>query len=161
VVSEAVSTGPAPRGRDDRSIVVAVDGSPSSKAALAWAGRYAALSGTPLVAVVAWEFPIQASWGMGPPLPEDFDPEGAARQVLEETVAEVLGDHAGIDLRLEVVRGHPSVVLTERSKSASLVVMGSRGHGAFTGMLLGSVSEFLATHAHCPVVVMRDHTATA
>jgi nucleotide-binding universal stress UspA family protein len=142
---------------DSGPVVVGVDGSDSSKAALAWAARYAELSGLPLIAVAAWQFPIETSWGMAPSLPEDFNPEAAARQMLEETRSEVVGDHSEIDLRLEVVRGHPSVELTERSKSASLVVVGSRGHGAFAGMLLGSVSEFLTTHAHCPVVVMRDH----
>ena len=142
---------------DNGPVVVGVDGSDSSKAALAWAVRYAERSGLPVVAVSAWQFPLETSWGMAPSLPEDFDPEGAARQMLEGAVSDALGDHVGIELRLEVVRGHPSVELTERSKSASLIVVGSRGHGAFTGMLLGSVSEFLTTHAHCPVVVMRDH----
>lgn len=142
-------------------VVVAVDGSDSSKAALAWAAHYARLSALPLVGLIVWQMPLEAGWGMAPSLPEDYDPEGSARQILEDTVAEVLGDHAGIDVRLEVVRGHPSVKLTEASESASLVVVGSRGHGAFSGMLLGSVSEFLTTHAHCPVVVMRDHAPAA
>jgi nucleotide-binding universal stress UspA family protein len=58
------------------------------------------------------------------------------------------------------VEGHLASVLTEQSKNASLIVVGSRGHGEFAGMLLGSVSEFLATHARCPVLVVREGLAT-
>ena len=137
-------------------VVVGVDGSPSSKEALAWAGRWAKLSGTSLLAVTAWSFPTMYGWGGPAPLPEDFDPEAIARGSLEESVSQVLGEHPGIEVTTEVAEAHPAVLLTELSKTASLVVVGCRGHGASTGMLLGSVSEFVITHAHCPVVVVRD-----
>jgi nucleotide-binding universal stress UspA family protein len=70
-------------------------------------------------------------------------------------VDEVLGSDPGIPLQLTVTEGHPSFVLTETAKGAELLVVGSRGHGAFAGMLLGSVSEYCASHARCPVVVVR------
>jgi len=146
-VSPAPSSGP---------VVVGVDGSASSKQALAWAARWAKLTGTSLVALTAWSLPTTYGWGGPAPLPEDFDPEGLARGSLEESVSQVLGGHPDIDVTTEVAEGHPALLLTERSKTASLVVVGSRGHGAFTGMLLGSVSEFVITHAGCPVVVVRD-----
>ena len=57
-----------------------------------------------------------------------------------------------------VVSGHPAPILVEASKGADLLVVGSRGHGEFVGMLIGSVSEYCATNAHCPVLV---HRATA
>jgi nucleotide-binding universal stress UspA family protein len=59
-------------------------------------------------------------------------------------------------VRTEVVEGHPALVLVEVSNGADLLVVGNRGHGGFAGMLLGSVSEHCVTHAHCPVLVMRD-----
>ena len=54
-----------------------------------------------------------------------------------------------------VVNGHPAPILVEASKGADLLVVGSRGHGEFVGMLIGSVSEYCATNAHCPVLVHR------
>ncbi|MGA2037092.1 MAG: universal stress protein [Acidimicrobiales bacterium] len=61
-----------------------------------------------------------------------------------------------MELTTVVMEGHPARVLPDESKTASLVVVASRGNGEFAGMLLGSVSEFLTTHAHCPVVVRGD-----
>jgi nucleotide-binding universal stress UspA family protein len=136
-----------------RSIVVGVDGSESAGTALRWAARQAALTGCRLTVVAAWEFPT--SYGWAPPWPADYNPQSDAAHMVERVVREVLGDDAGCEVATTAVEGHPALVLTEMSKSASLVVVGSRGHGEFSGMLLGSVSEFLTTHAHCPVVVVR------
>jgi nucleotide-binding universal stress UspA family protein len=88
-------------------------------------------------------------------LPADMDFAADAKQLLEESVGAVLGAHPEIAATTEVVEGHPALVLVDASKTAALLVVGSRGHGEFTGMLLGSVSEFLSTHAHCPVVIIR------
>lgn len=134
-------------------IVAGVDGSSCSKLALKWASRQAELTGLPLSVVVAWEFP--ASYGWAPPWPADYDPKRDAKALVEDVVDEVLGSAARIGLSTEVIQGNPAVALCEESKRAELVVVGSRGHGEFAGMLLGSVSEFLVTHAHCPVVVVR------
>jgi nucleotide-binding universal stress UspA family protein len=135
-------------------IVVGIDGSPSSLAALEWAARQAALTGSTLDVVTTWEWP--ASYGMGfSYLPPDYDPAGDARRVLDDVVKPVSGTYPEIAIRLIVVEGHPAPALVEASRGADLLVVGSRGHGEFAGMLLGSVSEHCATKAHCPVLVIR------
>lgn len=135
-------------------IVVGVDGSERSKMALAWAGRYATLTGTPLVAMAIWHQPTNFGWL--PPPPENWNPEEDTLAMLEQIVKEVLGSEFSAPLTNSVVVGSPAHALTEASETASLVVVGSRGHGEVAGILLGSVSEYLVTHAHCPVVVVRD-----
>jgi len=134
-------------------IVVGVDGSDPAKRALRWAADQAKLIGAELTAVTTWEYPPTLGWA--PPYPSDFDPDEDARRALQETVDAVLGPDHGVVLHLTVTEGHPAFVLTEAAKGATLLVVGSRGHGAFAGMLLGSVSEYCASHAPCPVVVVR------
>lgn len=135
-------------------IVVGVDGSPSSKAALAWAAEQARITGSRLIVVSTWHFPLNYGWM--PPWPEDLDLAGDSKTLLEGAIAEVIGSDSETEIATEVIEGHPATVLTELSKTASLVVVGSRGHSEFAGMLLGSVSEFLTAHAHCPVAVIRE-----
>ncbi|MGA2037151.1 MAG: universal stress protein [Acidimicrobiales bacterium] len=134
-------------------IVVGVDGSPSSKHALRWAARHAELTGAWLELVTTWRY--RTSFGWIAPYPADFDPEADARRALDETVEEVLGTSPSVEVRVTITEGHPAPVLVEVSDEADLLVVGSRGHGEFAGMLLGSVSEYCVTHAHCPVLVMR------
>jgi nucleotide-binding universal stress UspA family protein len=134
-------------------IVVGVDGSEPSKRALRWAADQAKLTGTELTVVTTWEYPSTLGWA--PPYPSDFDPDKDARKALHETVHAVLGPDPGIVANEEVTEGHPAFVLVEAAQGAELLVVGSRGHGAFAGMLLGSVSEYCASHAPCPVVVVR------
>jgi nucleotide-binding universal stress UspA family protein len=119
-------------------IVVGIDGSEHSKVALAWAAREATMTGAPLTVVTTWEFPT--NYGYLVPWPEDLDFAAEAKTVLDETVTEVLGASPTIELTLEVVRGHAALVLEDLSKTSRLLVVGSRGHGEFAGMLLGSVS---------------------
>lgn len=140
--------------RKPEPVVVGVDGSTSSKAALVWAAGQAKRTGAHLIAVMTWEFPT--SYGWPSPVPDDLELADDARSLLEESLDEVLGPDPDIETNVVVMEGHPARVLVELSKTASLVVVGSRGHGEFAGMLLGSVSEHLAAHAHCPVVVVRD-----
>lgn len=142
-------------GNIERShrIVVGIDGSKSSRAALAWAARQAALTSAPLTVLITWSYPT--NYGYLAMWPEDMDLAANAKSVVEESVNEVLGSHPEIAVTTEVVDGHPALVLVDESKNAALLVVGSRGHGEFTGILLGSVSEFVATHAHCPVVIIR------
>ena len=147
VMSSAEASTETPR------IVVGVDGSQSSKAALAWAARQATLTRLPLAVVAAWEIP---TYGWSIPQPDALDLHADAEAMLAAAIDEVLGADPGVELSTLAIEGHPALVLTEESKSASLIVVGSRGHGEFVGMLLGSVSEFLTAHAHCPVVVIRD-----
>ncbi|HTX00434.1 MAG TPA: universal stress protein [Acidimicrobiales bacterium] len=136
------------------SIVVGVDGSRSSKQALVWAARQSRLTGAKLRAVLAWWTPTSYGWASATP-DSLLDYETEARSTLEAAVKDALGE-PGSSVELEVIAGHPARVLTELSRDASLVVVGSRGHGGFVGLLLGSVGEHLTTHAHCPVAVIRQ-----
>ena len=137
-----------------RRIVVGVDGSESSLAALRWAVRQAELTGAPLEIVSAWEWLVSYS-GWETPVPPDYDPADEARRQLDKAVAAVLTPGDVIEVRRSVIEGHAAPVLVALSKTADLVVVGSHGHGEFVGMLLGSVSEHCVTHCHCPVVVIR------
>jgi nucleotide-binding universal stress UspA family protein len=142
-------------GRTGR-IVVGVDGSPSSLDALSWAARQADLTGSTLEAVMTWEWPTSYGWSV--PVPTDFDPEEDVRHSLESALAAVRSDYPGLAIDPRVVDGHPAPVLVEASKGADLLVVGSRGHGEFVGMLIGSVSEYCVTNGHCPVLVHRSKT---
>ena len=134
-------------------IVVGVDGSPASKAALRWALAQARLSGARVHAVAAWESPVVNGWGYAVPY-EDL--ALAAGKVLGESVQEALGfEEPDVAVLESVVPGHPAQVLIDASAHAALLVVGSRGHGAFAGTLLGSVSQHCVQHAGCPVVVVR------
>jgi nucleotide-binding universal stress UspA family protein len=137
-----------------KRIVAGIDGSDSSIRALRWAADQAQLSGSALEAIMTWEWPI--NYGMALPFPSDFDPATETRKVLEGAVEEVHLHHPSLHIRSRLIEGHPAPVLVEASIGAELLVVGSRGHGEFAGMLLGSVSEHCAAHAYCPVVVIRD-----
>jgi len=137
-------------------IVVGVDGSESSRDALRWAARQAEVTKSELRAVMSWDIPAMAYMSS---MPVGYDWESDTRQVLDATIDEVLGSTPRTDVTTVVVEGRPAPVLLEQSRDADLLVVGSRGHGAFTGMLLGSVSEHCVSHASCPVVVVRSQAA--
>jgi nucleotide-binding universal stress UspA family protein len=134
-------------------IVVGVDGSDSSRHALRWAARQAQLTGCRLEVVITWELPT--SFGWVPPYPSDFNPAGDAQKAADDEVASALGAFPDIEVNTTVVEGHPAPTLVQASLGAELLVLGSRGHGEFAGMLLGSVSQHLVSTAHCPVLVWR------
>lgn len=134
-------------------IVVGVDGSPSSTAAVDWAAHQAELTGSRLELVMAWEWPI--TYGAPIAFPDTYDPAADAQRVLEAAVTGVRAGHPGVDIGTNVSEGHPAPVLVSASRGATLLVVGCRGHGEFAGMLLGSVSEHCVTNAHCPVLVLR------
>jgi nucleotide-binding universal stress UspA family protein len=134
-----------------------VDGSDASKDALRWAANYAHLTGAPLKAVSAWHWPVSLVGAL--PMPENFDPMAEAHDNLESILTEALGADPGCVVTSQVVGGAASAVLIDESHGAGLLVVGSRGHGGFTGLLLGSVSEHCARYAACPVVVVRHHGA--
>src|ERR1700733_5623281 len=142
-----------PESPNSGRIVVGIDGSPSSLEALSWAARQATMTGTVLEVVRTWEWP--ASYGWSGPLPADFDPEADVAAALESALTEVRAEQPGLRIDARVVSGHPAPILVEASKGAELLVVGSRGHGQFVGMLLGSVSEYCATNARCPVLIHR------
>jgi len=165
-------------------VVVGVDGSDGSVAALRWAMTEARLRGTSVLAVIAWTY--HASWGrssrvhMTPPpsavLPganptgerlsprfepsEETDQAGAVDRLLESSVTRAIKeqDEQGRQHHVEIIRqaveGHPAEVLLGAATPSDLLVVGYRGHGGFIGALLGSVSRHIVTHARCPVVVV-------
>jgi nucleotide-binding universal stress UspA family protein len=134
-------------------IVVGVDGSQSSVGALAWAARQAECVGARLEVIATWEWPTH--YGGPVPYPENWDPSADAQKVLTEAVEPVRKEHPDLDISATAVEGHAAPVLVEASEGADLLVVGSRGHGQFVGMLLGSVSEHCVTNAHCSVLVFR------
>ena len=146
-----MSTG---HGQDNRRIVVGVDGSASSKAALRWAMRQAQLTGAEVEAVTAWWYPT--GYGMAPVSDGAIDFEGDARKVLAGALAEVCGVAPDVVVRSCVAEGHPAELLLREAVGADLLVVGSRGHGGFAAALLGSVSQHCVQHATCPVLVMRE-----
>jgi nucleotide-binding universal stress UspA family protein len=141
------ATGPTSHSR----IVVGVDASEPSKEALRWATAQAELTGSELEVVMSWDTPTTAYWA---PLPESWNLEEATSAALDETVRETLGDSPRIEVTTTVVKGRAAPVLLERAHDAELLVVGSRGHGGFTGLLIGSVSGYCVAHARCPVVVV-------
>jgi nucleotide-binding universal stress UspA family protein len=140
-------------GQEPR-IVVGVDGSASSKAALGWAIRQAKLTGAVVEAVIAWHSP--GAYGYPVAMGDDADYEGLAAKVITDTIAVVSGPAGPVEIRPKVVEGNPATVLLAASAGADLLVVGSRGHGGFVEALLGSVSQHCVHHATCPVVVLRD-----
>jgi nucleotide-binding universal stress UspA family protein len=130
-------------------IVVGTDGSSQSAAALRWAANQASLTGSELELVTAWQYPVT----YGFPVLPDVDMEQNARAAQDESV-----NLSGVSLpdgtQRTLGKGHPAAVLLEAAKGAELLVVGSRGHGGFAGMLLGSVSEQVVAHSGCPVVVV-------
>ncbi|MEV7028458.1 universal stress protein [Kitasatospora sp. NPDC093558] len=134
-------------------VVVGVDGSPSSHAALRWALRHAELIGGVVDAVGAWEPPSHIGWP-APVVDHSFDRDVAEKRFADE-LDEVLGADLPVQVRRTMVMGDPSDVLLDASRGAELLVVGSHGHNGFTRALLGSVSTRCAQHASCPVVIIR------
>ena len=135
-------------------VVVGVDGSPESVAALKWAAAYGAATGARLRAVMAWHYPAAAGTAPVGVAPAAISEE--VRQQMIETLAKAVAEAAAdAEIEQQIGYGHPAQVLIDQSADADLLVVGNRGHGAFTGMMVGSVSIHCVTHAHCPVVVVR------
>ncbi len=140
-----------------RRVVVGVDGSAGSKTALTWAMTEARLSGSAVEAITTWQDPIlnAFSYGYAPAVYDDPDFPAALAKLLDDTIAEVSGqlEHP-VAVLSRVVEGHPAQVLLDAAADAQLLVVGSRGHGTFAGIMLGSVSQHCVQHAPCPVVVV-------
>jgi nucleotide-binding universal stress UspA family protein len=138
-----------------RRIVVGVDGSASSKAALAWAARQARLTSATVEAIIAWEYPATYGYTM-PTAPEiNYNYEEIAAEVTADAIAEVCGRGKPVKIVSRVVEGNAAQLLLDASAGAELLVVGSRGHGGFFEALLGSVGQHCVHHATCPVVVIR------
>jgi nucleotide-binding universal stress UspA family protein len=147
-----VGEGPPPEAR---RIVVGIDGSGESSAALEFACRRAERTGEVVAAVHAYKVG-RVDLDYHGELPHDIgEKQEAAELVLGEAVAGVRAAHPDVVVEEEVVPVDARELLVDASASASLVVTGSRGRGAFAGMLLGSVSHDVLQRAHCPVAVVR------
>ena len=144
-------------------IVVGVDDSDGAKAALRFALEEAKLRQVTLRVVHAWRF----SGRVGEPAIEGSEAgfrreldesRRAAEAALDVTVQDLAAAADGVEIERRVVEGAPATVLVEESRSAQLLVVGARGLGGFTGLLLGSVSQQCAHHAACPVMIVRAET---
>jgi nucleotide-binding universal stress UspA family protein len=132
-------------------IVVGVDGSQGSKNALRWAARMAQLLGTRLDVVAAWEYTPLFGLSVAP----DFEfPVSDIERSLNQTIDEVFGAERPADLRIKVLEGQPVETLVTAAQGAVMIVVGSRGLGGVSGLLLGSVSGKVAERAECPVLVV-------
>jgi nucleotide-binding universal stress UspA family protein len=140
-----------------RRIVVGVDGSPSSKAALAWAVAQAELTGATVEAVIAWHYPVMVGGVPFAPIGvlDTADYGEFAAKVLNEAVWETVEPEGPVKVSVTVLEGNTVQVLLDACEGADLLVVGSRGHGGFTEALLGSVSQACVHHARCPVVIIR------
>ncbi|MFF3513029.1 universal stress protein [Streptomyces sp. NPDC002573] len=141
-----------------RPVTVGVDGSPESAAAAAWAGREAVRRDLPLRIVHAWQW---QSYDLAPTA--DRDAQAAwAEQLAQETRATIAERHPGLTVNAEAVEGGSVDTLTAEAAAAELLVLGSRGHGALVGFLLGSVGRQVIAESAAPVVLVRsDDRATA
>lgn len=140
------------------TIVVGVDHSEGAKAALRFALAEAQMRQARVRAVHVWQFGYVDARGL-----EGFAASSgvelgelhrAAEAALDATLAEAVPEGGAEDVERRVVEGSPAQVLVEESRDAELLVVGSRGHGGFAGLLLGSVGQQCAQHAACPVVII-------
>jgi nucleotide-binding universal stress UspA family protein len=141
-------------------IVVGVDGSKPSQEAFRWALREAERMGAELRIVLACYVP-PTSYYPGAPLPSILEMEQTVREALDGMVADLVDSESSVTIRKEIVAGPPALALLKASQDAELLVVGSRGHGGFAGMLLGSVSSHCVAHASCPVLVVRNRETSA
>ncbi len=137
--------------QNSRPIVVGVDGSSSSIAALRKAAELARSTDAPIVAVTAWQFPITYDATLPPSV---WSPESDAHETLRTAIDVAFDGAPPTRLTTRVIAGPAAAVLVKASEGASMLVVGSRGRGGFVGLLLGSVSTACAQHAHCPVLIM-------
>lgn len=138
-----------------REVVVGVDGSDSCRPAIGFGFEEAALRKARLRAVIAWTHPVSA--GPGDMQPLVMDPKLVAageERVLAETMAGWREKFPDVEVAYEVVRGRPVRALAAASASADLLVVGTRGRGGFTGLVLGSTSHALIHHSRCPLAIV-------
>ncbi len=139
-----------------KTVVVGVDGSPRSHKALAWAAAEAADHRADLVVVNVWEHTLPPPTG-SVSVSERYVPDPSQRtpeDFLQE-ITKVLGEDPPVLVQPRVKQGAAAKVLIEESADADLLVVGTRGHGGFKGLVLGSVSQHVAAYARCPVTVVR------
>lgn len=133
------------------TIVVGVDGSEPSIDALRYAVKVGDALDKRVEAVAIWH-PAVSMYDVYSPEP-GWSPEGEAHQMLDEAIATAFGDMVPDRLSASTWKGRTAQALIEVSTDSEMLVLGSRGHGGFAGLMLGSVSTACAAHAHCPVLI--------
>jgi nucleotide-binding universal stress UspA family protein len=137
-------------------ILVGVDGSESASAALDYAAQIAPKLGLPLHVLVVWDCPalvLDDAYSFSEEIYESF--KASAEQTAVDEVARVFPADAPEWITASATQGSAARTLIEASREASMLVVGSRGHGGFAALLLGSVSSACTSHAHCPILVVR------
>lgn len=141
-------------------VIVGVDGSEGSRRALRWAADEAKRRDATLLVITVWQYPVFTTipaFGVLPPVEEmSAEAEAGLRALLEE---EGLTGRDDLTVLESVVQGPAAPALLDAAGEDDVLVVGSRGHGGFTGLLLGSVSQAVVTHAPCPVVVVPHRDA--
>ena len=147
----------------ENRIVVGVEGSGGARAALRWAIKEARHRGAYVDVVTAYSttyVPASPDFNYVPLDPIDLEAEVQRMQdsIIDEVLAEV--DSGGVEVKRRMVRGRAADTLIAESANAAMLVVGSRGRGGFRGLLLGSVSQQIAQHGSCPVVIVRPDLPT-
>jgi nucleotide-binding universal stress UspA family protein len=140
------------------SIIVGVDGSPESNNALRWAVEEAKLRGARLKAVHCWLYPVGIGIDVYVLPPEDVMEKSAASALDVAIDAALEGFEAVPPIERVIVNGSAGHILATMSDEAELVVVGTRGRGGFTGLLLGSAANQVAHHAKCPAVLIHKES---
>ena len=141
-------------------VVVAVDGSEASKQAVRWAANTANKRGLPLRLASSYTMPqFLYAEGMVPPQELFDDLQAEALEKIDEARAIAYEMAPDIKIGHTIAEGSPIDMLLEMSKSVTMIVMGSRGLGGLSGMVMGSVSGAVVSHAQCPVVVVREDSS--
>jgi nucleotide-binding universal stress UspA family protein len=154
----AADSDPGAEGDAQPPVVVAVDDEDHSRPALEWAFAEASARRAPLVALHAWWWTEAGPLASG--LTEDVEWEvlaQAQRVMMSEMLAGWREKYPEVEVDVQFVRGESTAVLQELSGDAGVLVLGTRGRGGFTGLLLGSVSARALYHSRCPVVVVPSH----
>ena len=141
--------------RTGSEILVGVDGSAQSVAALRFAAELGGRLGVAVHALTVWNHPTLLLGNYYYP-ESDITPEEDAQRVVEATMDAAFGTAVPDWVSAGSQRGRAADVLIERSRAAMMLAVGTRGHGGFTGLLLGSVSSACSAHARCPVLVVHD-----
>lgn len=137
-------------------VVVGVDGSKLSSAALTFAAHEASLRKVPLITLHTWSLQYLGTPFVYEPMSKDWETlEASQRQLLSDITSEVREKYPDVEVIEHLRRGHPVEELVKASEDAALVVVGSRGRRSLTALLLGSVSHGVLHHAHCPVAIVR------
>ncbi len=134
-------------------VLLGFDGSASARQALDFSVEEAARRHARLLIAYSWTVP---EFGYGPSPQAVDELEAAGKALLDEAVATVRSAAPHLDVETALVQGNPASRLIELCEQADLLVVGARGHGGFTSLLLGSVSDQLVHHAPIPVVVVRE-----